>query len=241
MENGKEIPEDRVIELAKNEIDEFKKPFTVIGLMASNIDKRGAGSRFHICGYQDAFIYVLDSGLEISYGAPGKGDIFFEKNDLGKLVGFVAKTPWNMEMLASEFGDNKWRIMDREVENEVKAMAAKIRISEDTVESRKNAKISTKVRPDAEKELQRAIEMTKKNETLKKVEDAPVIEDEAGSFPGKTRLLEELTDLSFVKILARARATGKMDEKLTKREDLVKVIVNYEAAKADPKGEMAVE
>jgi hypothetical protein len=241
MEGGRDMPEERVIELARGERDEHGKPFTIISLMASAIDHRGSGARFHTCGYQDTFIHVLDSGIEINYGQPGKGDIFFEKNDLGKLIGVVARTPWNMQTLASEYGDKKWRIMDPEVEKEVKAMADKIRVSEDTLQSRKAAKVSNRVRPHVEKEIQRDIEMSKKNDELKKKEEAPPVEDEAGSFPGKARLLEVLAELSYTKLRDRAKATGKMDDKTTKREDFVKVILNYEAAKAEPKGEMEVQ
>ncbi len=231
IETGREIPEPRIMELAVGERDEFGKPFTLIRLMAIPLDHRGVGARFHVCGFQDAFIHVLDSGIKIKYGPEGKGDVMFEKNDLGKLVGTLAKTQWNMETLAAEavsaktMGE-KWRIMDADIADEVRTLMKKV----DSVPSAQKP-----VAP--EDKLLKELEMLKKNEALKQGEK---LADEPEPFLGARKLEEELMKVNYNKLLERAKATGGWNEKLQKREDLVKTVIAYEGAKFK-KEELAVE
>jgi len=226
IETGREIPETRVVELASGEKDEYGKPFTLIRLLAISSDRRGTGARFHTTGFQDAFIHVLDSGIQIKYGPEARGDVMFEKNELGKLIGTVAKTPWNMETLAAaEIGikdglPRQWEIMDADIKDEVRSLMNKIKTT---------ATVKAEVNPEAA--LNHDLEMIKKNEALK-LKEKVVVEPEA--FLGAAKLIQDLTDpkiTSYNNLLARAKATGGWNEKIMKREDLVTVIVAYEASK----------
>ncbi len=243
IEGGRDISPTRVKELAKGELDELGKPFELIYLMAIGQEGKGVGARFHTCGYQDTFITIPEGGaaLKIQYGAPGQGTIQFEKNDLGRLIGEVSRTPWNMETLAAEYGDKHWKIMDADIEKEVRELSKKIRYTEETLKERelKNTKIQTVPTVDAEKELQRQIDLTKKNDKLEKIEDlAAQTDDVQESFPGKNKLLGDLAELGYGALKQRAVASGA-DKEIRERSELINHIVNYESKKA--KGELTVE
>jgi hypothetical protein len=235
-------PED-VKELAKGEKDEHGRAFEIIKLMAIGQDGRGAGSRFHISGYQDTFISVMDSGtVKIQHGNPGQGTINFERNKLGRLIAEVVNTPWNLETLAAQVaaGDKQWKIMDDEQERMVRDASKKVRVSEDTIKAK--AAVKTEAvgpRIDAETELKHQIEMSNKVEAIQeKTNKAELKDDIQESFPGKNKLLAEIADMSYSALKQRAVSIG-VDKEIRAREELIAGIMLYEAKKS--KGELAVE
>jgi len=241
IESGMDIKPDRIKELAIGCNDENGKPFEIIKLMALGQSGKGAGSRFHIAGYQDTWITIPADGTDprIKYGQPGQGTIQFEKNELGRLIGEVARTPWNIATLAAQIAanDKHWKMMDAEQEREVMEAAKKIRISEHTI--RDQQKEEKKAAINAEAEIQRQIELSKKNDALKAVEEKADLKDDAPeSFPGKNKLLQDLAELTYGPLKQRAVACG-VNKEVRERAELINAIVAYEAKKS--KGEMAVE
>jgi len=225
VESGRDIPESRIVELAEHERDEFGKSFTLIRLLAIPRDNRGTGARFHEVGYQDAFITVdSNSGIRIKYGPEGRGDVMFEKNELGKLISVLPKTPWNMEVLASSmlgWQERKeqpaWKIMDADIEDEAKSLMKKLPQPK-------------KVAAAPEDTIQKDLEMIKKHETIKQREQE---KREPEAFLGASALKEDLMKTTYNKLLERAKLTGGWTDKINKREDLVNIIMTYETAKTN--------
>jgi hypothetical protein len=105
---GRDIKQDRVIELATGMTDELGNPFELIELTPLKPTRK-------IDGFQNAYIYITggDSTPKIKYGPRSQGNIEFVQNELGISIGKVAKTPQNMEMLAATYHDKVWKPLDK--------------------------------------------------------------------------------------------------------------------------------
>ena len=78
-------------------------------------------------GYQDTGIVHKDTGeLQISHRPVGKGTLRFEPNDHGNAMAYLAKTEYNMDMLAKSYRGKTYSFLNKAIETEVKERFSKI-------------------------------------------------------------------------------------------------------------------
>jgi len=233
---GRNISEERVVELAKGLTDESGNSFEIIELTPMDMRQK---SRFHISGYQNAFVMLAggDSIPKIQYGPERQGNIEFNPNELGILIGKVARTKWNMETLAAEYYDRVWKIIDRKIDSEVKSMADQIKVEPVDAERRK---LYAKARGETvmDKAIEQVLALSKKNEELNK--ESGVNKEDAKKLVSASRRAE-LETLQYAKLKAIAEKTGLVKENKFDRESLISAILDSDNMKETPDKELVVE
>jgi len=112
-----------VIEAAEGVVDPNGNMFKVIYLDWKNSRVHRNAHNTKTSGFEDTLITLKSGGgVGIQYQLPG--NIRWLKHKItGRITGMVAKTPYNMKMLAATYKDDMWVIRDKEIRDKVKEMA----------------------------------------------------------------------------------------------------------------------
>ena len=101
--------------------DRDGRPFEVINLV-SLVDMADYTSTH---GYEDTFIQQVGKRLKVTHRIPGR--IRWMQGPFGgRPRGQLAKTPHNVRVLAANYRDHKWKIMDPVQDAEIKALSDKL-------------------------------------------------------------------------------------------------------------------
>jgi hypothetical protein len=119
----KQHPSSEWIEMAKGETDQYGNPFEIIELRwtggPNHLNTQDAKTR----GFEDTILAPGPGGtIKISY-RPGSVTWTRSMNGRGPYTGLLARTPMNMQKLASCYRDRLWRITSPAVDAEVKALS----------------------------------------------------------------------------------------------------------------------
>jgi len=117
-------PSSRIKEMAIGEIDVNGHPFEIVKLRWNATRKNAEHSNTK--GFEDTIIdlNVSTGTLRISYRRPGSVS-WMRPEGFGAFIGELGKTQYNMEKLASMYGDGLWKIMDGTTDAQAKAMYEK--------------------------------------------------------------------------------------------------------------------
>jgi hypothetical protein len=113
-------------------IDSDGNPFEIIELVWTGYPNQRVAEYTKTRGFENTQIYVSNNpnkpGMVVKHVNRGTGCIMWTRslNGRGPFAGRLAKTAYNMAKLAKHYEDGLWRIKDRVLDAEVKAMSKKL-------------------------------------------------------------------------------------------------------------------
>jgi len=118
------IPEAEYFAAVEGITDPYGEPFQLIYL-DWNKRYRVQSGRAKTKGFQDTMIVITQTALRIEYH--DGGNVQWQRHKLTKQIyGILAKTDYNMKVLASMHYDNMWTIRDPKIRAEVAQMAKEL-------------------------------------------------------------------------------------------------------------------
>ena len=226
--DGVNATEEEVIEQAIGERDTNGNEFKVITL----VSRERTRTKMKDDGYQNTqvFMSIDGSGPRIEHEPEALGCAMFYPDKMGRLVAKLAATPWNMKTLASVMatGLQKWKIQEKDIENEVIKMSKEITLTKNDRKMIKDAGEWASVAPPVNPEQ---FESSIKPD--QSAEDEKPAKEDAG-------LADFLQKATQAQLVERAKKCTGYEPGKHSRAELVDMIKAYEIDKQS-KQELVVE